>query len=139
MAKDKFSIVIKYSYGKIKSLEKVNDKNMNYYFEVFKKYAVFNGRARRKEYWMFFLFNLIVSFIIGILDGMSGNSGAGQMSAGMVYSLATIVPSIAVGVRRMHDVNKSGWFLIVPFYNIILAFTPGTKGDNQYGSDPKAI
>jgi len=54
------------------------------------------------------------------------------------YQLAILIPSIAVGVRRMHDVNKSGWFILIPIYNLILAVTDGTKGDNKYGHDPKA-
>ncbi|EOR95430.1 protein of unknown function DUF805 [Arcticibacter svalbardensis MN12-7] len=54
-----------------------------------------------------------------------------------IYSFAVLIPSIAVGVRRMHDVNKSGWFLLIPIYNLILAFTDGTPGENAYGQDPK--
>jgi uncharacterized membrane protein YhaH (DUF805 family) len=54
----------------------------------------------------------------------------------LIYSLAVLVPGIAVGVRRMHDVDKSGWYLLIPIYNLILACTPGTDGTNQYGADP---
>jgi len=55
-----------------------------------------------------------------------------------IYSLAILIPAIAVGVRRMHDVGKSGWFLLIPIYNLILACTDDVKGDNEYGADPKA-
>jgi uncharacterized membrane protein YhaH (DUF805 family) len=113
--------------------------NMNWYLEVLKKYAIFNGRARRSEYWYFVLFNIIVSVILGIIDGVAGTldieSGRGLISS--IYSLAVVIPSIAVGVRRMHDVGKSGWFILIPIYNIILAATEGERGENQYGSDPK--
>ncbi|MCK4904829.1 DUF805 domain-containing protein [bacterium] len=106
---------------------------MNWYIAVLKKYAVFSGRARREEYWMFFLFNVIISFILGIIKGITGMS-----MVSTIYSLAVLIPGIAVGVRRMHDVGKNGWFLLIPIYSLILAVTEGNKGDNQYGSDPKA-
>ena len=105
---------------------------MKWYLQVLKKYAVFNGRARRSEYWYFALFSTLISIAlmlvgatlqIPILDS--------------IYSLAVLIPSIGVGVRRMHDVNKSGWFILIPIYNLILACTEGTKGHNDYGNDPK--
>jgi len=105
---------------------------MNYYLKVLKQYADFNGRARRKEYWMFVLFNFIVGFLISITGGMMGAE-----ILYTIYSLAVIIPSIAVGVRRMHDVGKSGWYLLIPIYNFILACTDGDSGDNEYGSNPK--
>lgn len=55
-----------------------------------------------------------------------------------IYSLAALIPALAVGVRRMHDVGKSGWYLLIPIYNLILAFTEGDAGDNEYGPNPKA-
>ena len=112
---------------------------MNWYFEVLKKYAVFEGRARRSEYWYFFLFNIIASFLTGILDFSLGTfDEASEIGLlGTVYSLGVLVPSIAVGVRRMHDVGKSGWFLLIPIYNLILAVTEGDVGENEYGPDPK--
>ena len=105
---------------------------MNYYFKVLQNYATFNGRARRKEYWMFVLFNMIVAFLFGFVCGLIGIPELANL-----YSLAVLLPSIAVGVRRMHDVGKSGWFLLIPIYNFILAVTEGEKGENQYGADPK--
>tara|TARA_B100000795_G_C22728296_1_gene410342 strand:+ start:432 stop:761 length:330 start_codon:yes stop_codon:yes gene_type:complete len=107
---------------------------MNYYFKVLNNYATFSGRARRKEYWMFFLFNSIFAFLFGLVCGLLGVPDLAQL-----YSLAMFIPSIAVGVRRMHDVGKSGWFLLIPIYNFILTVSEGEKQVNQYGADPKQI
>jgi uncharacterized membrane protein YhaH (DUF805 family) len=106
---------------------------MNYYLKVLQNYANFNGRARRSEYWYFFLFNIIFAFCIGLIIGLLGLPDY----VGNLYSVAVFIPSLAVGVRRMHDVGKSGWFLLIPIYNFVLACTEGTQGDNEYGSDPK--
>lgn len=95
-------------------------------------YATFTGRARRSEYWYFALFNMIVSFVISFIGGITD-----FIFLGNIYSIAVLIPSLAVGVRRMHDVGKSGWFLLIPFYNFVLSVTDGEKGDNKYGSDPK--
>ena len=105
---------------------------MKWYLMVIKKYAVFSGRAQRKEYWMFFLFNMIVAFIVGFI---AGTIRVPIIST--IYSLAVLLPGIAVGVRRMHDVGKSGWFILIPIYNLILACTNGDNGANEYGPDPK--
>lgn len=105
---------------------------INYYASALKKYADFSGRARRSEYWYFFLGNLIISIILLIL----GNGMRTDILAN-IFSLATFVPSLAVGVRRMHDVGKSGWFILIPIYNLILACTDGQVGPNEYGPDPK--
>jgi len=105
---------------------------MNYYLQVLKNYAQFNGRARRSEYWYFVLFSTIVSVGLTALDLVLGTGFLNSL-----YSLAVLIPSIAVGIRRMHDVDKSGWFILIPIYNLILACTEGTKGDNEYGPDPK--
>ena len=107
---------------------------INWYIKVLKQYTDFNGRARRAEYWYFVLANFIVSIIIGLIAGTID-----VPILGTIYSLATLLPSIAVAVRRMHDVDKSGWYILIPIYNIILAATEGTKGPNQYGEDPKGI
>ncbi len=109
---------------------------MNWYLKALKNYAGFSGRARRKEYWMFFLFNIIIMYGLIILAGVLEIGFLATL--GSIYALATLIPSIAVAVRRMHDVDKDWWYMLIPIYNIILAFTEGTKGDNQYGSDPKA-
>ncbi len=113
---------------------------MNWYLQVLKKYAVFSGRARRKEYWMFFLFNLIIAFVLGFIEGIVGIAlESGQSVLSTIYQLAVLIPTIAVGVRRMHDTDHSGWWLLVPVANIVFAVSEGTRGDNRFGSDPKAI
>jgi uncharacterized membrane protein YhaH (DUF805 family) len=114
---------------------------MDWYLIVLKKYAVFTGRARRSEYWYFILFNFLNSFILSYTDitfGMYDEaSGYGVLST--IYGLAVLIPGIAVAIRRMHDVGKSGWFMLIPIYNIVLAVTPGVIGENEYGPDPKKI
>jgi uncharacterized membrane protein YhaH (DUF805 family) len=105
---------------------------MKWYLLVLKKYAVFNGRARRSEYWYFVLFNVIVSIILKVVG-----FGIGSPFLDSIYSLAVLLPSLGVAVRRMHDVNKSGWYCLIPIYNLILACTEGTSGTNNYGPDPK--
>jgi uncharacterized membrane protein YhaH (DUF805 family) len=123
-------------------------KIMNWYLEVLKKYAVFDGRARRKEYWFFVLFNLIVALVLAFLDGMIGTfdaeTGYGVLSG--VYMLAVIIPGIAVTIRRLHDSDRSGWWWLICFIPLIGAIVlivfmiiDGTAGQNQYGPDPKAI
>lgn len=108
---------------------------MNWYIKVLKQYADFDGRARRKEYWMFILFHMIISYGLQILGGIAES----MLILGLagVYSLAVIIPSIAVGVRRMHDQGKSGWFILIPIYNLILFCTDGDRSENEYGPDPK--
>ena len=107
---------------------------MNWYLEVLKRYADFNGRARRKEYWMFFLFHFIIYYgLIIIAIAVSPK----LMAIAFIYIIATMLPTLGVGVRRMHDVGKSGWYLLIPIYSFILAVTEGEQGTNEYGSDPK--
>ncbi len=119
---------------------------MNWYIEVLRKYAVFEGRARRTEFWMFVLFNIIIGAVLGIIDTILGlrisHNGAGVL--GSLYSLGVLVPSLAVAVRRLHDTNRSGWWLfigLIPLIGFIVLIvwyaTEGTRGPNQYGSDPK--
>jgi len=114
---------------------------MSWYITVLKKYAVFSGRARRKEYWMFSLFNTIVSFALGLVLGFIGGlTGVGSTLANIgsaLYALGTIVPSIAVAVRRMHDSGRSGWWLLVPVANLIFLFVDSQEGENEYGPNPK--
>ena len=97
-------------------------------------YANFNGRARRKEYWMFYLFYMI--FFIGttIIDVITGLFPILYT----IFLLGILVPTIAVAVRRMHDTGKSGWFILIPFYGLILTFIEGDAGENEYGADPKS-
>lgn len=105
---------------------------MNWYLTVLKKYADFNGRARRKEYWMFYLINVIISIILSILGAAMDFSFLDT-----IYSVAVLVPSLAAGVRRLHDTNHSGWFILVPLYNLYLLCINGTQGENRFGPDPK--
>jgi uncharacterized membrane protein YhaH (DUF805 family) len=114
---------------------------MQWYLEVLKKYAVFSGRARRKEYWMFVLFNIIISFALGFVTGFVASLIGSPGIAGIItiiYSLAIIIPGIAVGVRRMHDLGRSGWWIIVPFVNLVFLFMDSQPGENEYGPNPKA-
>ena len=106
---------------------------MEWYVSVLKKYAVFSGRARRKEYWMFALVNTIISAVIGLIVGSIGLSE----HFSNIYPLAVLVPAIAVGVRRLHDIDRSGWWILVPIWNLVLLCTNGTSGENRFGPDPK--
>jgi uncharacterized membrane protein YhaH (DUF805 family) len=109
---------------------------MNWYLSVLLKYADFSGRARRKEYWMFVLGNFVISFIISLIQIVLMNNSKALLN---IYTLAIIVPSIAVGVRRMHDIGYNGWFILIPIYNLFLLVCEGNKGANEYGADPKLI
>ena len=119
---------------------------MNWYLEVLKKYAVFDGRAQRAEYWYFALFSIIISIVLVIVDGATGSfneeTGFGLLSG--IYTLAILIPTIAVGIRRLHDTNRSGWWIliglipIIGFIILIVLFViDSDQGENQYGSNPK--
>lgn len=115
---------------------------MEWYLKVVRdNYANFNGRARRKEYWMFVLINLIISILVGVVSGflvrMTNIPYLAALSS--LYSLAVLIPSIAVAVRRAHDSGKSGWFILIPIYNLYLMLIDGQPGENQYGPNPKGI
>jgi len=104
---------------------------MKYYLKALQNYATFKGRASRSEYWYFVLFNVIFSIVLGFVSGI-----VDLPILYTIYSLALLIPSIAVAVRRMHDVGKSGWFVLIPIYDLILACTQGVKGENEYGTEP---
>jgi len=119
---------------------------MNWYFEVLKKYAVFSGRARRKEYWYFVLFNFLIGILLGIIDGAIGGFDPEKVGIlGLIYTLAILIPSLAVTFRRLHDTGRSGWWWliglipligwIVLFVFMVLDSDPET---NEYGPSPKA-
>jgi uncharacterized membrane protein YhaH (DUF805 family) len=115
-----------------------NNVFLDYYIGVLKKYAVFNGRARRKEYWFFSLFSFLISIGLAIIDDSFGaNSYERYGPLQTLYSFAIFLPALGVTIRRMHDADKSGWFCLIPIYNIILLFTEGTRGPNRFGPDPK--
>ncbi|MEI7925509.1 MAG: DUF805 domain-containing protein [Chloroflexota bacterium] len=101
---------------------------------VFSNYATFTGRAGRSEFWYWILFTFLVSIVISILASMITPS---LSYVGNLFSLATLIPTIAVAARRMHDIGKSGWWQIVPLYNIYLAVQP-SEGANAYGTGPAA-
>ncbi len=113
---------------------------------VFENYANFKGRARRSEYWYFALGNLILFIIAAVIDNVAGIN-FDPIPYGPIYllvGLATFIPSLAVLVRRLHDVGKSGWFyfiILIPIIGAIWVFvllcTDGENGSNQYGADPK--
>ena len=124
-----------------------------------KRYVDFKGRSRRKEFWMFFLFTLIVSFAAGMIDVALGYgtattySGDGSVGAsfnssgpvGLLVMLMLFLPSLAVAVRRLHDTDRSGWWILIALipligWIVLLVFycTEGTRGDNRFGADPKA-
>jgi len=119
---------------------------MNWYVKCLKQYADFSGRARRKEYWMFVLFNVLISIALGIVDGVLGFSAEASSIGilGGIYSLAVLIPGIAVCVRRLHDVGKSGWYyllFLIPIIGAIILLvwfcTEGERSTNAWGEDPK--
>ncbi len=118
---------------------------MHWYLDVLKKYAVFSGRARRMEYWMFFLINLIISIALGFIDMTLGtiNMQVGLGLFGGVYALAVLIPSIAVTVRRLHDTDRSGWWLLIlfvpvigPIILLVFMILGSTSGQNRFGANP---
>ncbi|MBP9591974.1 MAG: DUF805 domain-containing protein [Steroidobacteraceae bacterium] len=119
---------------------------MNWYLEALRKYATFEGRARRKEYWFFILFNVLAVVVLGIIDVVLGTSskeaGLGLLSG--IYLLAVLLPALAVTVRRLHDTDRSGWWILIEFIPLIgglvlLVFTllDSTPGSNRFGPSPK--
>lgn len=98
----------------------------------YRKYANFKGRASRAEYWWYVLFVILVSIGISIVGG-GGRGGI----LNSLWSLANLLPLLAAGVRRMQDIGKPGWYIIIPIYNIILAVQEGDKGPNAHGADPE--
>jgi uncharacterized membrane protein YhaH (DUF805 family) len=119
---------------------------MNWYIKVLKQYADFKGRARRKEYWMFFLFNAIFAVIAMVLDNVLGIAMK-EISYGPIYGLyvlAMFLPGLAVAVRRLHDIGKSGWMYFIvlipcigPIWLLVLMCTDSQEGSNKWGDNPK--
>ena len=123
---------------------------MKWYFEVLKKYADFSGRARRKEYWMFVLFNMIVFYLLCMFVGFFLNFLPGDLAGMLIvafiitYCLVLFIPSLAVVVRRLHDTDLSGWYIFVSLIPIVGSImlivylaTDGSPGENCYGRNPK--
>ena len=119
---------------------------MNWYVDVLKKYAVFSGRASRKEYWMFTLFSVVICVLLRLIElAIGGEVEEAEILVG-IYSLGIVIPSIAVTVRRLHDTGRSGWWVpigIVPIIGtiVLVVFTVqgSQQGDNQHGPNPKMI
>jgi uncharacterized membrane protein YhaH (DUF805 family) len=119
---------------------------MNYYFKVLKNYATFNGRAIRSEYWYFVLFNLIFGILAVVLDNALGLA-VEDFGYGLIYALYTIavfIPGLAVTVRRLHDVGKSGWMLLIilipligALWILVLLCMDSQLGTNKWGPNEK--
>ena len=126
---------------------------MYWFIESLKKYAVFGGRSRRAEYWYFLLFSALIGIALGLIEGMlAGGDGIAEDTLpnpmdnilSTIYSLAILIPSISVTTRRLHDVDKSGWWQLLHFILfigsiviLIWMLKPGTTGSNRFGDDPK--
>jgi uncharacterized membrane protein YhaH (DUF805 family) len=121
---------------------------MHWYFDGLKQYAVFSGRARRKEYWFYQLFNTLFVVALVVVDAMTGTmrgkAGLGLLSG--LFVLATLLPSLGMLVRRLHDTNRSGWWILIGFVPLVgplimLVFTlqDSEVSANQHGPNPKAV
>ncbi|MCX7097933.1 MAG: DUF805 domain-containing protein [Methylococcales bacterium] len=121
---------------------------MNWYLEPFKKYADFSGRARRKEYWLFNLFNLIITVALAFLDMFTGTfneeTGVGLLSG--IYTVGVLIPGLAVSIRRLHDTGHSGWWILVNLVPLLGALVfiyfmvlDSKPGSNEYGPSPKGL
>jgi uncharacterized membrane protein YhaH (DUF805 family) len=121
---------------------------MNWFLMVLKKYAVFSGRAQRAEYWYFFLFYMIIYIGLSIVEGVTGlyfaKANIGLLSG--IFALGTFIPSLSVGVRRLHDTGRSGWWLLIgliPIIGVIVlivfAVQDSMPGENSYGPNPKSV
>jgi len=124
---------------------------MEWMLMPYRRYADFSGRSQRQEYWMFYLLIVIVYVVASIIMGMGAPSidpATGMMSGGSglwtvgvailaIFWLVSIIPSLAVSIRRMHDQDRSGWWIWCPIANIIFLFIDGTPGRNRFGPDPK--
>ena len=124
---------------------------MDWMLMPYRRYVDFSGRSQRKEYWMFYLFVMIVYIVLSIIMSLGAptmDPATGQLSGGgamatigfalvCVFWLGTFIPALAVSIRRMHDQDRSGWWILCPIANIIFLFIDGTPGTNRFGPDPK--
>jgi uncharacterized membrane protein YhaH (DUF805 family) len=117
---------------------------MEWYTKVLQNYVGFSGRARRTEFWMFTLFNVIIAGVLNLLFRMTDLGLFYWLY--VLYAVAVFLPSLAVAIRRLHDTNRSGWWILIGLVPIVGAIvlivfyaTEGNRGDNQYGPDPKGI
>jgi uncharacterized membrane protein YhaH (DUF805 family) len=114
---------------------------MNWYIEAWKKYAVFGGRAGRQEYWYFVLFNILAYILLSIIAGVTGKIGASLLG---LYAVAAFLPGLAASVRRLHDANHSGWWLLIapipgvgPITLLVFLTQESHAIENQYGPRPQ--
>ena len=120
------------------------EEKMNYFLDVItNKYAQFDGRATRSEYWYFTLFYIIAYILVMIIDGMLMPMTGGIPVLTLIFALGLLIPSLAVGIRRLHDIGKSGWWMLlafIPLVSLVLIafFVMDSKPDNEYGPNPKA-
>ena len=121
---------------------------MSWYVDALKKYAVFNGRSRRREYWVFSLCNLMVFVVFVVIQGLRlGMAAELAMAVSETrFFLAVLIPALAVAVRRLHDTGRSGWWLLIGFVPIVglvvlivFLVLDSQTGENQYGPNPKGI
>ena len=121
---------------------------MDWFLGALKKYAVFEGRARRREYWFYVLFWIIIAVVLNVVDRMLGmyNAEYGVGPLGGIFWLGTLLPSLAVGARRLHDTGRSGWWLLIGLIPLIGAIVlivffvmDSQPGTNQYGPNPKGV
>jgi len=128
---------------------------MEHMFKPLSRLTDFNGRSRRKEYWLWVLFVVAGVIAMSLLDaalglggsatsystyGDSGFSASASITGGIltiIFSLLTMLPGIGVAIRRMHDTDRSGWWLLVPLVPLVFALMEGTRGENRFGPDPK--
>lgn len=117
---------------------------MQWYLKVLGQYVDFAGRARRKEYWMFTLVSVVISIVLAIIDSALFEFQIGVL--GLLYSLAVLLPTLAVSVRRLHDTGRTGWWVLIALIPIIgtivlivFMVMDGERHPNAYGPDPKAI
>ena len=122
---------------------------MNYFIDCLtKKYACFSGRARRQEYWLFFLFNIIAAIIVGVISSVlvSVTNVTAFAYLGTIYDLAVLIPGLAVLFRRLHDTGRSGWWWLIGFIPligiivlIVFCCLDSQPGENKYGPNPKGL
>jgi uncharacterized membrane protein YhaH (DUF805 family) len=124
---------------------------MEWYVMVWQKYAQFTGRSRRKEYWMFALINTIICIVLygvglALMFTQGRSLGFAAMGLYVIYALAILIPGLAVSVRRLHDTNKSGWWLLIALVPLVggiillvLMAIEGDPGNNLYGPNPKLL
>jgi uncharacterized membrane protein YhaH (DUF805 family) len=110
---------------------------MGWFTFVMRKYFVIDGRASRTEYWMFYLLCIVTYFGLGILTALGGEWLSGLFGIiNLIFALVTLIPTVTCGIRRMHDIGRSGWWLIVPIVGFIFLVLQGNESDNEYGPVP---